>query len=163
MARLNDDIRRLIITELAMYATPSEAAAAVDEKFGVKIERMQAYDYDPTGAHGHKVAKKWKALFEATRKEFLKDASSIPIANKNYRLRKLNGMAVKAEGMNNMVLATSILEQAAKEVGGSFTNRREFTGKDGKDLPATSAVVILPQKEFIGDGQHGGNSAEKAE
>jgi len=160
MAKLNDDIRRLIVTELAMYATPTEAAQAVEEKFGIKIERQQAYDYDPSGAHGHKVAKKWRALFEATRENFRKDASAIPIANKNYRLRRLHTMQGKAETMGNLVLASSLLEQAAKEVGGSFTNRRELTGKDGKDLPAASAVVVLPQKEFIEGGEGGGNSAE---
>lgn len=30
-----------------------------------------------------------------------------------------------------MVLASSLLEQAAKEVGGSYTNRREVTGANG--------------------------------
>ncbi len=52
-------------------------------------------------------------------------------------------MAVKAEDQGNMVLAAQLLEQAAKEMGNAFTNRRELTGKDGKDLPAPPAMVTV--------------------
>ncbi|WP_237143578.1 hypothetical protein [Phyllobacterium zundukense] len=40
-------------------------------------------------------------------------------------------MAEKAETQGNMVLAANLLEQAAKEVGDAFTNRRALVGADG--------------------------------
>ncbi|WP_256345640.1 DUF2280 domain-containing protein, partial [Pseudomonas sp. F1002] len=48
----------------------------------------------------------------------------IPIANRAYRLRALGRMAEKAETMKNMALATQIIEQAAKETGDVYVNRR---------------------------------------
>ncbi|MNU00697.1 hypothetical protein D3C72_2438940 [compost metagenome] len=38
-------------------------------------------------------------------------------------------MAEKVQNVGNMVLAASLMEQAAKEVGDSYTNRREVTNK----------------------------------
>ena len=54
-------------------------------------------------------------------------------------------MADKAENQGNMVLASSLLKQAAEEVGGSYTNRRELTGKDGRDLPVPVSPVTIFQ------------------
>jgi hypothetical protein len=54
-------------------------------------------------------------------------------------------MAEKAEAQGNMVLASSLLEQAAKEMGGAFTNRRELTGKDG------GAVEVKSLADFYAD------------
>ncbi len=51
-----------------------------------------------------------------------------------------------------MVLASSLLKQAAEEVGGSYTNRRELTGKDGKDLPVPVSPVTIFQLPDNGRG-----------
>lgn len=152
MAKLDENVKAFIVTELATYRPPTEVADRVGDVFGIEITRHQAYDYDPTGAHGHKVAKKWKALFKETREAFKDEVIGISVTHRAYRLREISDMYLRAKQMGNLVLASSLLEQAAKEVGGSFTNRRELTGKDGKDLPAASAVVVLPQKEFV-EGQ----------
>ena len=40
-------------------------------------------------------------------------------------------MVDKAENMSNLALASQLLEQAAKEVGGHYTNKREFSGPNG--------------------------------
>ncbi|KIC21722.1 hypothetical protein, partial [Leisingera sp. ANG-Vp] len=51
--------------------------------------------------------------------------------NRAVRLRTLQRMAEKAETMGNTVLAKGLLEQAAKEVGNAYTNRRELSGPKG--------------------------------
>ncbi|HBT8231548.1 TPA: DUF2280 domain-containing protein, partial [Klebsiella pneumoniae] len=58
-----------------------------------------------------------------------------PIANKAYRLRVLDRMAVNAESMNNYGMTADILEQAAKEVGGVYASRMnvETAGKSISD------------------------------
>lgn len=131
MATLTDDVKRFIVQALACYDTPSQVAAAVSEEFGLKIERMQVALYDPTTVRGKSLSKKWRDLFEETRKRFLEEASVIPIAQQSYRLRSLNLLHQKAVSRGNAVLASQLLEQAAKEIGGAFTNRREHTGRDG--------------------------------
>jgi hypothetical protein len=141
MAELTEDQKVFIVRELACFGSPSDVAAAVKEEFGVEITRMQVRNYNPTQTD---VAKKWKALFEATREAFLKDSASIGIAQKVYRLRELQTWYQWAKGKKNAGLAREILKQAAEEEGGAYTNRRELTGKGGKDLAAGVLAVPMP-------------------
>lgn len=131
MAVLTEDAKITLVQSLACFDTPTQAAEAVSQVHGIKIERMQAGKYDPTKPGGKGLSPKLKALFEATREKFLADASVIPIAQQAFRLRVLQRMLTKAEERGNMALASQLLEQAAKEYGGAFTNRREVTGKNG--------------------------------
>lgn len=135
MAQLDDRIRGFLVQALACFDTPTQAVAAVKEEFGVSLTRQQAQAYDPTKHAGRTLAKKWVALFHETRKRFLEDASSIPIAQQTYRLRQLQRMAETAITKGNAPLAAQLLEQAAKEVGGAFTNRRELQGPGGGPIP----------------------------
>ena len=52
-------------------------------------------------------------------------------------------MAAKAEAKGNFPLAAQLHKQAAEEMGNAYTNRRELTGKDGKDLPAPPPAVAI--------------------
>lgn len=133
-AKLNTEIRTFIVQSLACFDSPSTVVKAVQDEFGVKITKQSAESYDPNKRAGRDLADRWRAIFEGTRAAFLEDTSKIGISHRTVRLRALQRMAEKAEGLGNMVLASSLLEQAAKEMGGAFTNRREVTGKDGKDL-----------------------------
>ena len=144
MARtdLRDEHRRFIVEALACFDTPSQVVEAVKEEFGLKVSRQMVEAYDPTKNAGRNLSKKWRDHFEATREAFKANQESIPIANKGYRLRALNRMAQKAEGMRNYALAAQLHEQAAKECGDAYTNRRELTGKGGKDLPAAQVTVF---------------------
>lgn len=131
MATLNDDVKRFIVQALACYDTPSQVAEAVKEEFGLVIDRQHVAVYDPTKKVGKALSQKWRDLFEETRKKFLNNVSDIPIANQTFRLRALNRMFARAESVKNLALASQLLEQASKEVGGAFTNRHELTGKNG--------------------------------
>lgn len=132
-AKLSEEQRRFIVTRLACFDMPSEIAVAIKEEFGIDVPRQRIHEYDP--AHGEP-AKKWRILFEYTRAEFLKDASKVPIAQKSYRLRELHKLYIRTvtAPRPNVPLGKELLEQAAKESGGMFTNRREITGKDGEKL-----------------------------
>jgi hypothetical protein len=130
MAKLSEEVKTAIVQRLACYDTPQQVADAVKEEFGVDIDRRQVQLYDPTRS-GKKPAQKWCDLFEVTRKKFLDEVDTIPIANKAVRLRRIDRMAREAEKMRNYPLAAQLLEQAAKETGGAYTNRREVTGANG--------------------------------
>lgn len=144
-AKLNQEQQTFAVQSLACFDSPSVVAAALRKEYGVSITPQSIEAYDPTKKAGAKLAAKWRALFEETRKTFLEDTATIAISHRAVRLRALQRMAEKAEGQGNMVLAANLLEQAAKEVGDSYTNRRELTGKDGKDLPAPTAPVTIFQ------------------
>lgn len=125
MAKLSHDVKVFIVQRLAMYDTPTQVADAVKETFGVEIDRRQAETYDAERP-GEKPAKRWIALYEATRTRFLESVSDIPIANRAVRLRRLERMACAAEAKRNYPLAAQLHEQAAKEVGDYYTNTRNL-------------------------------------
>lgn len=143
--RLNDEVKAYIVTSLACFDTPAVVAEAVKREFGETITRQTVECYDPNKRAGSRLSEKWKQVFEETRRAFLDDTSKIGISHRSVRLRALDRMASRAEERGNMVLAKDLLKQAAEEMGNAYTNRRELTGKDGKDLPAPVAPVTIFQ------------------
>ena len=141
--RLSEDVKTFIVQALACFDTPSQVVEAVNQEFKIQISRQSVEKYDPTKVAGAKVAPKWRALFEQARKSFIEDTSQIAIAHRATRLRALQRMAAKAETKGNFPLAAALNKQAAEEMGNAYTNRRELTGKDGKDLPVSSPAVAI--------------------
>lgn len=146
MAKLSEAEKRFIVQALACYDTPTQVVEAVKEEFGTVMDRGHVGCYDPTKVAGKELAKKWRDLFHATREGFKREAAEIPIAQRSYRLRALQRMATKAESMKNMPLALQVLEQAAKECGDMYVNRKPSDG-DGKggDAPQPVKVVVQVQ------------------
>lgn len=124
MAALKNEVKGFIVQALACFDTPSQVVEQVKQEFGVEISRQLCESHDPTKRAGVNLAVKWVTLFHDTRKRFREETAEIPIANRAYRLRALGRMAEKAENMKNMALTAQLLEQAAKEVGDVYVNRR---------------------------------------
>ncbi|WP_338498243.1 DUF2280 domain-containing protein [Pseudomonas sp. WP18] len=124
MAALKNDVKAFIVQALACFDTPSQVSQAVKQEFDLDVTRQQVEQHDPTKRAGVNLAAKWQTLFHDTRKRFREETAEIPIANRAYRLRTLGRMAEKAENMKNMALTAQLLEQAAKEVGDVYVNRR---------------------------------------
>lgn len=143
MAALTEDIKTAIVQGLACYDTPSQVAEMVKNEFGVTISRQQVEVYDPNKKASKGMAKKWQELFVATRDAFLKDTAKIGIAHRAVRLRRLDRMSNRAEERGNMPLAAQLIEQAAKEVGDTFTNKvkNEHSGK-------VETVQTVPDSEL---------------
>ncbi|WP_273860928.1 DUF2280 domain-containing protein [Pseudomonas sp. LA5] len=141
MATLSNDVKAFIVQALACFDTPSQVAAAVKEEFGIEVSRQQCESHDPTKYAGRDLAKRWRVLFEDTRKRFREETADIPIANRAHRLRTLGRMAEKAENMRNLALTAQLLEQAAKEVGDVYVNRQTKAEMPHDDLPPTRVQV----------------------
>jgi len=141
MATLTDDVKAFIVQALACYDTPSEVVNAVREEFQVETTRMQVQSYDPTKKTARGLAKKWVAMFEATRERFLKETAEIPIASQSFRLRALQKMYEKTAARGNVPLAAQLVEQAAKETGGIFVNR--MRGDSAEDNPPTPQRFVF--------------------
>ncbi|PXX59509.1 hypothetical protein SAMN05660489_04534 [Pseudomonas sp. LAMO17WK12:I10] len=124
MAALQNDVKAFIVQALACFDTPSQVVEAVQKEYGITVTRQQVETHDPTKTSGKGLAAKWQTLFHDTRKRFREDTAEIPIANRAYRLRAMNRFVERAEGMKNISLAMQILEQAAKECGDVYVNRR---------------------------------------
>ncbi|MGE8436809.1 MAG: DUF2280 domain-containing protein [Pseudomonas palmensis] len=124
MAALKSDVKAFIVQALACFDTPTQVSQAVKQEFDIDVTRQQVEQHDPTKRAGVNLAAKWRTLFEDTRKRFREETAEIPIANRAYRLRALGRIAERAETMKNLPLAIQVLEQAAKEVGDVYVNRR---------------------------------------
>lgn len=143
MAKLSDEVKRFIVQALACYDTPQQVADAVKEEYGIDLPRSQIALYDPTKYSGRKLSNKFQILFADARERFRKEVSEIPIADQAYRLRQLQRMTQDALKRKNLVLAASLLEQAAKDTGGMFTNKRELSGPNGGPIPTMPTMIEL--------------------
>ena len=140
MATLKGEVKAFIVQSLACFDTPSQVVELVKKEFGLSITRQQVESHDPTKANGRGLAQKWVDMFNATRERFQNEISDIPIANKAYRLRVLDRMATRAEGMKNLALTAEIIEQAAKECGDAYTNKHKFEHSG----PNGGAIQTIP-------------------
>lgn len=146
MAALKPEVKAAIVQMLACYDSLSIVVEAIQKDYGIKVTPQQVESHDPTKVSGKGLAKKWVDLFNATRERFLNEISDIPIANKAYRLRVLDRMATRAEGMKNLALTAEIIEQAAKECGDAYTNKHKFehSGPNGGAIQ----TITMSREEY---------------
>lgn len=155
MAALKEPVKIFIVQSLACRDTPKEVVDMVRQEFNVEITLQQCTSYDPTRLTCRNLGKDLRKLFNETREKFDAGLIDIPIANKHFRLKQYQKQLER--NAKNTVMSLKILEQAAKDVGGQFTNRQEITGKDGEALQTTvvhatqeqvEAAVKKAQKEY---------------
>lgn len=147
MAALKEPVKIFIVQALACRDTPQEVADQVLQEFGVKIDRKQCQLYDPTKAAGKNLSKKFVELFHKTRADFDAGLIDIPIANKHYRLKQYQKQLER--NVKNTVMSLKILEQAAKDCGGQFTNKQEITGAGGGPIQNENTVVVTATDEQV--------------
>ena len=149
MARINKRVKLYIVRSLATYETPSETARGVQEEFGITVTKQQCEAYDPTKKTGQDLSEEFKAEFYRVRKEMNDNLSAIPIANIAYRLKRLQRFIDHEQFKENPVIVPSLLEQAAKEVGGLYTNRKEITGAGGGPLQSENITYVTATDEQV--------------
>jgi hypothetical protein len=123
-----DDVKRRIVIELASFKTPAEVRAILQAEYDLTMDRGVIQKYDASKEYCA-AGKPLQTLFHETRKEYVETVTNIPVAKPAYRLRKLQAMSDAAERQGNLKLAAELLEQAAKEVGGLYTNVRQIDGR----------------------------------
>lgn len=145
MAALSEPVKIFIVQALACRDTPQEVVTLVKQEYDIEVTRSQCQNYDPTKYSGRNLSKKFVELFYETRKKFDEGLIDIPIANKHYRLKQYQKQLER--NSKNVVMSLKILEQAAKDTGGQFTNRQEITGKDGKPIETINQNV--PTESYL--------------
>lgn len=160
MAALSEPVKIFIVQALACRDTPQEVVTLVKQEYGIEVTRSQCQNYDPTKYSGRNLSKKFVQLFNETREKFDAGLIDIPIANKHFRLKQYQKQLER--NAKNTVMSLKILEQAAKDVGGQFTNRQEITGKDGKDLMTVSEADLDKQIFELMQGYMNANTSGEA-
>ena len=140
MAALKEPVKIFIVQSLACFETPQQVADAVQQRFGIEIDRRQCEGYDPTKFSGRNLSKKLTELFHQTRKDFRENIDDIAIANKAFRLRELQKM-YEDSGRNKRA-KQNILKQAFQETDGRVT-KQEITGANGGPIESINANVPL--------------------
>ena len=110
MAALKEPVKIFIVQSLACFDTPQQVADAVQQRFGIEIDRRQCEGYDPTKYSGRNLSKKLRELFERTRKDFKENIEDIPIANKAFHFKELQQMY--GDYTKNKVMKAKVLKQA---------------------------------------------------
>lgn len=129
MARITKKVKLFIVRMLAEFETPTQTSKTVRELFKVDVTPQQCEAYDPTKRTGQDLSQELRDKFFEYRRIANEELEAIPIANKRYRLQLLQQLVEKYP--DNPVLIPKWAEQAAKEMGGLFTNRQEVTGANG--------------------------------
>jgi hypothetical protein len=143
MPTLSNEQKAYIVSAFARFEGVAEVCRSFKDEFGLDLPKPHALAYNPGGVK-YRGARKWHDLFERERKSFLDNVNSIGIANKTYRLQELHKLCLVAIGRKNIKLACEILEQAAKEMGEVFTNRREVKSEN-KSITAHMTTEELRQ------------------
>lgn len=128
---LSDEVKTFIVQELACFDGLTAITRSVKDRFDIDVSPQQVEAYDPNKRAGRDLSEGYRAIFAETRKAFLEDTAGIGISHRSFRLRALARMAEASEQRKNFPLAAQLHEQAAKEMGGAYTNRREITGAGG--------------------------------
>ena len=132
--RLSGEVKAFIVQRLACFDAPSTVAEAVRQQFGATITRQMVECYDPHKRSGARLSRKWRQLFEQTRRAFLEESITIGISHRAVRLRKLEAQVELNEEQGDSAMVAKLLEQAAKEMGGTYTNRRELSGRAARPI-----------------------------
>ena len=152
MAALKEPVKVFIVQSLACFETPQQVADAVQQRFGIEIDRRQCEGYDPTKYSGRNLSKKLKDLFHKTRNDFKTNVFDIPLANKAVRLTELQ--KIYNDPKVNRVLRTKLIRQVKDEMQGyeiqlldiqlkQLEIERIKTGDgDGADDPTPIKVTI---------------------
>ncbi|MEX2605509.1 MAG: DUF2280 domain-containing protein [Gracilimonas sp.] len=154
MATLNEKHKSFIVMSLACYDPPTKVKGLVQERFGVEVSLSQLAYYNPKSIQGsEQLAGKWKKLFEETREKFLTEITEVPISQKVYRLKILQENLQNLERIKNYKGMNECLEQAAKEVGGAFTNKHKH---DFSGLVKSIDMNNLTEQQLqrIANGEH---------
>jgi hypothetical protein len=123
VAELSHEAKVRLVTLLAQFCGPAEAAKIVSDEYAVTIDRRTAWKYDAS-KKGCSTSPRYRQLFHEVRDRWLNDMAAIPIAQQGHRLHLLDRLATKLEAQGDYGGALKAIEMAAKEVGGLFTNER---------------------------------------
>lgn len=129
MAALKTHQKELIVMNLAMFKTPTEVQTILREQEEIDVPLTSIIYYSPD--HSPKLAKKWRHLHSDTRDKYIEETSTIPIANKGFRLQEMQRNYFHLRNQGNIVGAQAVLTDAAKEAN-DFYSKGDTTGEINK-------------------------------
>ena len=159
----------------ACFTPAKEVAEALKEEFGLDLQPFQLYPWDADRPAGKDLPEEYVALFRETRAKYRESVQDVAIANRVWRMKEYQKMYDRATGelthksngkhdpkLKNDNFALKILEQVAKETGGTYSrmiqvdHQHTHAGVNGTPLApqivvqfAPSPAMPDPQKAFL--------------
>ena len=130
------------------------------ETYGVEVTLPQVMYYDATSA-GTDLAPDLRELFAAVRERAKRDIDDIPCAHLAVRMRTLQEGIDAARQNRNWVLVGTLLEQAAKDTGGLYTNRRLISPEDPAEALARDLGIPADELRQLATGAAGAAGAAR--
>lgn len=115
MSRLSQQEKRRVIEHLACHVSPSKVVDLIAEEFGIQLTRRHVRLYDPTASQ-FAAGEHWRDYHALVRERFEAAVAHIPIANKAYRVNRLQELLDEAIDRCDFRLALTVLRMAAKEM-----------------------------------------------
>ena len=115
MRRLTQAVKRRIVEHLACYQADAAVVTLIAEEFGVTLTPRHVRVYDPTSLQ-FAGSQRWADYYQLVRKRCAQEVGGIAISHKAYRLAQLQKLFEIALNRGDCRQASSLLEQAAKEV-----------------------------------------------
>lgn len=155
-SKLPDKVRAFIVMSYARFALTRDIHKAVLDEFGLDLDsKMLCNHMLDRPSRAAEMGARWVAMFNEARAEFCAQVDAIPITNPAYRLAKMQRYFDILDAKDAIGPAMSVLEQAAKEAGGAFTNKRELSGKlkvedaEPRDTMEQRAVLVAAIEEAL--------------
>ena len=143
MAKLKKAEQLFIVRSLAQFMTPTEVVKAIKETFNIVVSPQQVEAYDPNKVAGRDLRKEFKEVFEATRKEYLKQPiHNISGANDIVQLKILSDLLFVKK--NNVTMTIKIVDQMQKIMKGFYEKRVEITGAGGGAIKTENTQIPPP-------------------
>lgn len=150
---LSPAIRRFIVEELACYEPTKEVVKSVKERFKEFFEQNPevAFDgqvvrsHDPTKARGACLSEGLKSHFYEVRKLFDDESKKNTIGRVEFRLSMRRVLLERAVSRGDERFAAQLLNEAAMDVGGRFTNHKVHSGPGGGPIE----VVVEEKKRTL--------------
>ena len=126
MTILDDAQKRFIVRRLACFASQVAVIAEFEAEYKIKLTADHVSSYDATTKHGReRMGQDLQDYFHETRDEYIKNEDSIPLATRAFRIRWLTEMLLtNPKVQRSAALQMSVIEQAAKEMGGMYVRHK---------------------------------------
>lgn len=139
-APLPDHVRRIIAAELATFRTSAEIRALLREKHGIEAAQRDVELF----------AEPLEMLFRQLATDHVEGEAGLHIAGLDYRLRRLQQLALLAEYGKDLKLAAHCLDQAAKDQRAGLADGGGERGGDGLP-PLTPEQARKEIERFLRD------------
>ncbi len=150
MRRLTEAVKRRIVEHLACYCTHGEVVDLIRQEFGITLTTRHVRAYDPQSFQ-FVGGTRWIAYHKLVRQRFEAEIAPVPIAHRAYRVKQLDAIFEKAMRADDLLEARAALEQAAKEMGGVFTNVSKSAGVVAHDATGIDDLSPEERRNMLAD------------